>query len=72
MNEKLKSLKHEETEARKGDSRGIWKKCLSMQRKVQESQSPVGAEEGLQQQQKDHEKCMLTAEWGWGPGDKIH
>lgn len=42
-----------------------------MQRKDQESQSPAGAEEELQQQKKDHEKCMLTAEWGWGAGDKI-
>lgn len=43
-----------------------------MQRKGEESQSPTGAEEELQQQKKYHEKCPLTAEWGWGPGDKIH
>lgn len=69
--ELLKSPKHEETGAWEGDPRGIRNKCLSMQRKDQESQSPVGAEEELQQQKKDHEKCMLTAEWGWGAGDKI-
>lgn len=43
------SLKHEETGGRDGEPREIWKKCLSMQRKDQESQSPVGAEEELQQ-----------------------
>lgn len=43
-----------------------------MQRKDQESQSQAGAEEELQQQKKAHEKCMLTAEWGWGPSDKIY
>lgn len=43
-----------------------------VQRKDEECQSSVGVEEELKQQKKDHEKCVLTAEWEWGPGDKIH
>lgn len=66
--ELLKSLKHEETEAWKGDPKGIWKKCLNMQRKDEESQSPAGAEEELQEQKKDHENaCSLLN----GDGDLV-
>lgn len=57
-------------EAGTGDPGGTWKNGLTVQGKDQESQSPAGVEEGLQQQKEGYEKCVPTAEQGRGPSDK--